>query len=241
MTNLNDLKIKIFLDTANLESIQQCKKKYPYVRGFTTNPSLMYKSGVKDYKQFSKDALKLSNNLPISFEVFSDDLKEMETEGRIINSWGGNSYIKIPITNTKRESTKEVIQKLTNDSIKVNVTAIFTLEQVENIINYFDESTPAILSVFAGRIADSGMDPMEIMKKSSEMISDKKNLELLWASTREVLNIFQAEESKSDIITVPPDILDKTNLLNKNLNDFSLETVQNFFDDAKNANFKIKK
>ena len=163
----------------------------------------------------------------------------MEDEARIINSWGGNSYVKIPITNTKGISTKEVINNLNKDGIKVNVTAIFTVEQVLEIMNCFDNSTNAIISVFAGRIADSGVDPMETMIKCSEVISSKKNVELLWASSREILNIFQAEESNSNIITIAPDILEKIKFLNKNLNKFSLDTVNDFFKDASSAGFNI--
>ena len=239
MIDLNKLKIKIFLDTANLEIIKNSCNKYPFIKGFTTNPSLMHKEGVRDYEKYCKEALKNSSNLPISFEVFSDDIKQMEEEGRAIHSWGGNSYIKIPITNTKGNTTRDLIKKLTNDGIKINVTAIFTVEQINNIINYFDDKTPAIISVFAGRIADSGIDPIKIMSECSKIISTKKNLELLWASSREVLNVFQAEESNSHIITIAPEILSKIKFLNKNLNTFSLETVKDFFNDAKTAGFKI--
>jgi len=239
MIDLNNLNVKIFLDTANLEIIKNSNKKYPFIKGFTTNPSLMHKEGVRDYENFCKEALKYSSHLPISFEVFSDDIKQMEEEGRIIQSWGGNSYIKIPITNTKGESTKNIIKNLTNSSIKVNVTAIFTIEQIQNILNYFDDKTPAIISVFAGRIADSGIDPIKMMSDCQKLISKKKNLELLWASSREVLNIFQAEESNSHIITIAPDILNKIKFLNKNLNTFSLETVKDFYRDAKSAGFKL--
>ena len=239
MIDLNKLNVKIFLDTANLEIIKNSHNKYPFIKGFTTNPSLMHKEGVRNYEEYCKKALKNSSNLPISFEVFSDDIKQMEEEARAIHSWGGNSYIKIPITNTKGNTTRDLIKKLTNDEIKINVTAIFTIEQINNIIDYFDDKTPVIISVFAGRIADSGIDPMEIMSECSKIISIKKNLELLWASSREVLNIFQAEKSNSHIITIAPEILSKIKFLNKNLNTFSLETVKDFFNDAKTAGFKI--
>lgn len=239
MIDLNKLKVKIFLDTANLQTIKTSLQKYPFIKGFTTNPSLMHKEGVRNYEQYCNEALRISSNLPISFEVFSDDIKKMDDEARIINSWGGNSYVKIPITNTKGISTKEVINNLNKDGIKVNVTAIFTVEQVLEIMNCFDNSTNAIISVFAGRIADSGVDPMETMIKCSEAISSKKNVELLWASSREILNIFQAEESNSNIITIAPDILEKIKFLNKNLNKFSLDTVNDFFKDASSAGFNI--
>ena len=239
MKNIKKLNVKIFLDTANLKIIKNSLKKYPFIKGFTTNPSLMHKEGVRNYKKFTEEALKNSSNLPISFEVFSDDLEQMEEEARIIHSWGGNSYVKIPITNTKGKSTKKLIKSLTDDGIKVNVTAIFTTRQLENILNYFNSSTPAIISVFAGRIADSGIDPINVMKKCRKIINKKKNLELLWASSREVVNIIHSIQTKCHIITISPDILDKIKLFNKNLNQFSLETVKDFYKDAKNAGFNI--
>ena len=241
MIDLNSLNVKIFLDTANLDSIKKSLDQYPFIKGFTTNPSLMHKEGVKNYELFCKKALEISSNLPISFEVFSDNINEMEEEARIINSWGGNSYVKIPISNTKGELTTSVIKNLTQDGIKVNITAIFTLQQVKEIINFFEAETPSIISVFAGRVADSGIDPIDIMLKCSNITSKKKNIELLWASSREILNIIHAENSNSDIITIAPDILSKIKLLNKNLNEFSLETVKDFFNDAQNAGFNIQK
>ncbi len=200
MIDLKDLNIKIFLDTANLDKIKDALSNYPFIKGFTTNPSLMHKEGVKNYETFCKEALQISNNLPISFEVFSDDPKDMEKEAKIISSWGQNAYAKIPITNTKGISTKEIINNLTNDNIKVNVTAIFTVKQLTEIIDSFNNSTPSIISVFAGRIADSGRDPVLIMKECYELLKNKKNLELLWASSRELYNIFDAEKTKSHII-----------------------------------------
>ena len=239
MINITKINIKIFLDTANLKIIKNSLKNYPFIKGFTTNPSLMHKESVKNYKKFTEEALENSSNLPISFEVFSDDLKQMEKEARIIHSWGGNSYVKIPITNTKGKSTKNVIKNLTNDGIKVNVTAIFTIKQVTDILNYFNNSTPAIISVFAGRIADSGRDPIEVMNQCRKKITKKSNIELLWASSREVVNIIHAIQAKCHIITIPPEILNKVKLFNKNLNEFSLETVKDFYKDAKKAGFNI--
>ena len=241
MTNLKDLNIKIFLDTANLDKIKDSLSNFPFIKGFTTNPSLMHKEGVKNYEAFCKEALTASNNLPISFEVFSDELNDMEQEAKIISSWGKNAYAKIPITNTKGISTKNVISNLTNNGIKVNVTAIFTTNQLSEIINSFNESTPSIVSVFAGRIADSGRDPVVIMKECSELIKNKKNIELLWASSRELYNIFEAEKTNSHIITIAPDILDKIKFLNKNLDEFSLDTVNDFFKDANSAGFNLRK
>lgn len=241
MIDLNNLNIKIFLDTANLDKIKNLLTNYPFIKGFTTNPSLMHKEGVKNYEEFCKEALNVSSNLPISFEVFSDDLKDMEEEARIIHSWGGNSYVKIPISNTKGNSTSDVISNLTKDGIKINVTAIFTVDQITSILDFFNDTTPSIVSVFAGRIADSGIDPMKIMNECSKILKSKKNIELLWASSREVLNIFQAEKTNSQIITIAPEILDKIKFLNKDLNEFSLETVNDFFKDANSAGFNILK
>tara|TARA_B100001167_G_C16736191_1_gene288596 strand:+ start:396 stop:1124 length:729 start_codon:yes stop_codon:yes gene_type:complete len=239
MLDLSNLNIKIFLDTANLDKIKDSLNKFSFIKGFTTNPSLMHKEGVTNYEEYCKEALKVSSNLPISFEVFSDDLKDMEDEARIINSWGGNSYVKIPISNTKGESTSSVIKNLNKDNIKLNITAIFTVDQLKNILNSFNNSTPSIISVFSGRIADSGLDPMEIMSECSQIVKLKDNMELLWASSREVLNIFQAEKTNSQIITIAPEILDKLKFLNKDLNEFSLETVKDFYSDAQNAGFKL--
>jgi len=239
MLDLNNLNIKIFLDTANLDKIKDSLNKFSFIKGFTTNPSLMHKEGVTNYEEYCKEALKVSSNLPISFEVFSDDLKDMEDEARIINSWGGNSYVKIPISNTKGESTSSVIKNLNKDNIKLNITAIFTVDQLKNILNSFNNSTPSIISVFSGRIADSGLDPIEIMSECSQIVKLKDNMELLWASSREVLNIFQAEKTNSQIITIAPEILDKLKFLNKDLNEFSLETVKDFYSDAQNAGFKL--
>ena len=174
MIDLNNLNIKIFLDTANLNKIKNLLTNYPFIKGFTTNPSLMHKEGVKNYEEFCKEALNVSSNLPISFEVFSDDLKDMEEEARIIHSWGGNSYVKIPISNTKGNSTSDVISNLTKDGIKINVTAIFTIDQITSILDFFNDTTPSIVSVFAGRIADSGIDPMKIMSECSKILKSKK-------------------------------------------------------------------
>ena len=165
MIDLNKLKVKIFLDTANLQAIKTSLQKYPFIKGFTTNPSLMHKEGVKNYEQYCKEALRISSNLPISFEVFSDDIKKMEDEARIINSWGGNSYVKIPITNTKKESSKELIKRLAEKKVKLNITAIMTLDQVKTVVSVLNDNVPSIISVFAGRIADTGKDPIPLMKE----------------------------------------------------------------------------
>ena len=221
MINITKINIKIFLDTANLKIIKNSLKNYPFIKGFTTNPSLMHKESVKNYKKFTEEALENSSNLPISFEVFSDDLKQMEKEARIIHSWGGNSYVKIPITNTKGKSTKNVIKNLTNDGIKVNVTAIFTIKQVTDILNYFNNSTPAIISVFAGRIADTGRDPIPLMKDCLNEMKINLKSELLWASPRELLNIIQADQIGCHIITVTKDIIKKLQFINYDLEEYS--------------------
>ena len=239
MEKLNNLKIKIFADGADLDSIKILNKKN-YIKGFTTNPSLMKKAGIKDYKNFALELLNDVNNKPISFEVFSDDILEMQKQAEEIATWGKNVNVKIPITNTKKQSTLEIIEKLSSKGIICNITAIFTLNQLEGVVKVLDKSTPAILSIFAGRIADTGTDPSEIMKKSIQIASNKPNSEILWASTREVLNIFQADKIGCQIITVPHSLLNKLSNLDKNLEDFSLETVKDFYTDAVSAGFKIK-
>ena len=239
MTNINDLKIKIFADGADLDAIKILNKN-KYIKGFTTNPSLMKKAGIKDYKEFAITLLSEIKDKPISFEVFSDDIIEMEKQAEEIASWSDNVNVKIPITNTKKESTEELIRKLSSKGIICNITAIFTVEQVKNIIEVLDKSTPAILSIFAGRIADTGIDPSQIIGESISLAKSKPEAEVLWASTRENLNIFQADEIGCHIITVPHDLLKKMSHLGKNLEEFSLETVHGFYMDACSAGYKIK-
>jgi transaldolase len=232
------LDIKLFADGAdigNMYELYVCGK----VSGFTTNPSLMRKAGVKDYKLYANKVLELIPDMPISFEVFSDDLEIMEREAKEISSWGDNVYVKIPITNTFGESTAPIIKNLSDDSIKLNITAILTLEQVDVAIDNLSINTPSIISVFAGRIADTGINPKYIMVMSSIKISHNKNCELLWASTREFYNIIQAINSGCDIITVTPDILKKLPMYGKDLTELSLETVKMFYEDAVAAGYKI--
>ena len=238
MKELNDLKIKIYADGADLQSFIKLNSKN-FIKGFTTNPSLMKKNGIKNYKSFAKELLNKIKDKPISFEVFEDDLLGMERQANEIASWGKNLYVKIPITNTKGESTHKLVHKLTRNGISCNVTAIFTIKQVELITDAIENTTPAILSLFAGRIADTGIDPLPLMKESIKYTTDKKNIEILWASTREVLNIFQANNINCHIITVPNDLLRKLNNLNKDLEKFSKETVIDFYNDAKSAGYKI--
>jgi transaldolase len=233
-----DLKIKIFADGADVNEMEKASLA-GIVKGFTTNPTLMKKSGITDYEKFAKDAISKVNNMPISFEVFSDDFETMEKEAIKIASWGDNVYVKIPITNTKRESSINLIKKLDNQNIKLNVTAILTLQQVDELGAAFKEDSKSIISVFAGRIADTGYDPIPLMKEAKRILSPKKDLELLWASSREVLNIIQAEQCGCEIITVTNDLLKKLHMIGMDLGELSLDTVKMFYNDATSAGYKI--
>ncbi len=239
MNSINDLNIKIFADGADLTSIYKLNE-LDYIKGFTTNPSLMKKAGVKDYKDFAINLLSKIKNKPISFEVFSDDILEMEKQADEISTWGSNVNVKIPITNTKKQSTSELVGKLSSKGVVCNVTAIFTLDQVSKILDVLDDNTPAILSIFAGRIADTGIDPSGIISEAIQLSKKKPKTEVLWASTRETLNIKQANNLGCHIITVPHEILQKLSYLEKDLEEFSLETVEGFYKDAVSAGFKIK-
>ena len=239
MSEIKNLKVKIFADGADPKQIYDLNQK-EYIKGFTTNPTLMRKAGIKDYKKFAIELLSHIKQKPISFEVFSDDIKIMEEQAMEIFSWGKNVNVKIPITNTKGESTVELISRLSKKGVICNVTAIFTVEQIKNVVSHLDSSTPAILSVFAGRIADSGIDPMSTMKKSVSISKMKSKSEILWASTREIINIFQAEDAGCQIITVPHELLNKLSTVGKRLENYSLETVTAFHNDAKAAGYSIK-
>jgi transaldolase len=240
MNKLKDLNIKIFADGADLVSIENLNMNKD-ISGFTTNPSLMKKAGVIDYKNFCQDVLKITKDKPVSFEIFSDDLDEMYDQANEIASWGESVFVKIPITNSKGEKTSSLIKKLLENKIKCNVTAIMTIQQVKEIYEISNSETCVIISIFAGRIADTGIDPIPTMTEAVNICKTKKNIEILWASTREVINIFQANKIGCQIITVPYDILKKTSLIGKNLGELSLETVQGFLNDAIKAGFKIKK
>jgi transaldolase len=209
------------------------------VSGFTTNPTLMRKAGVTDYKAFALKAIDAISNLPISFEVFSDDFATMEREAREIASWGGDTYVKIPITNTKGESAAPLIRKLSKENFSLNVTALFTLEQVETVAAAADAAARTIVSVFAGRIADTGVDPVPLLSKAVQILKKLPKAELLWASPREVLNVVHAEECGCHIITATPDIIAKIPLFGKDLRQYSLETVKMFYEDARAAGFKL--
>ena len=238
MEVLNNLKIKIFADGADEKEIIKLNEK-DYIKGFTTNPSLMKKANIKNYETFARDLLGKIKTKPISFEVFSDDLNLMEKQAEKIATWGKNVNVKIPITNTKSVSTCEIIRRLSTKGIICNITAIFTPDQLKRVVDVLHKDTPAILSVFAGRIADSGEDPQKIIIDSVNFAKDKPHSEVLWASTREVLNIFQAEKAGCKIITVPNNILSKLKFIGKNLKAFSLETVKDFYNDAQAAGYDL--
>lgn len=229
----------MFADGADLETIRQFVDS-PLVAGFTTNPTLMAKAGIPDYEEFSRQAADLVSPRPISIEVLADDFSEMVRQARKIASWGTNIYVKIPITNTRGESAADVIRELAHDGIKTNVTAIFTVRQVASTAQALVGGAPAVVSVFAGRIADAGIDPMPIMNASRALLDEiVPTAELLWASPREVLNIVQAEQTGCDIITMTADLWAKLNSLGKDLTTFSQETVQMFFNDAEKAGFTL--
>jgi len=233
------MNIKIYSDGANIAEMVEAYKQ-GIVQGFTTNPTLMSKVGIKDYKSFAIEVLSHIKDMPISFEVFSDSFDEMYQQAKILSSLASNVYVKIPIMNTKGEPSYSLIRVLDSEKVKLNITAVFTDKQVTQILKNVDGNTPHIISIFAGRIADTGVDPTPIMKKSLKKIkSHSKNLELLWASPREVLNIYQADKIGCDIITVTPSTLEKLSLQNKDLTEFSRETVEMFYNDALKSGFTL--
>ena len=232
-------KIKIYSDGADRASMLEMAKN-PKIQGLTTNPTLMKKAGVTDYRSFCKDILKEIKDKPISFEVFADDFNEMEKQAQEIATWGANVYVKIPITNSEGLSSIPLITSLTRKKVKLNVTALLTLEQVKQTCDAVKDGAPSVVSVFAGRVADTGRDPMALMQASLAFCeSAGRDVELLWASTREVLNIVQAEIAGCHIITVPPDIIKKMSMFSKDLGQLSLETVRMFKADAEAAGFKL--
>jgi transaldolase len=239
MQRLLDLPVKIFADGADLKGIVNLYQQ-PYIDGLTTNPTLMRKAGVTDYESFARDALKEVKSKPISFEVFSDDFPEMRRQALKMHKWQENVYVKIPVTNTSGESSVPVIERLADEGVKVNVTALLTPRQVKAVTAALNPDVPAVISVFAGRIADTGVDPLPIMKESLEIVAALPKAELLWASVREVLNVFQAAACDCDIVTVPHDILKKlVTLGGKDLDELSLDTVRMFHQDAVAAGFKL--
>jgi transaldolase len=234
-----DLPVKIFADGADLHGITELYRK-PYIKGLTTNPTLMRKVGLTDYETFARAVLKEVKSKPISFEVFSDDFPEMRRQALKIQDWQDNVYVKIPITNTSGESSIPLIEQLTGEGVKLNITALLTSRQVKAVAAALNPSVPAVVSVFAGRVADTGVDPLPIMQESLEILGRLPKAELLWASVREVLNVFQAAACRCHIVTVPHDILKKlVELGGKDLDDVSLDTVRMFHQDAVAAGFKL--
>ncbi|MEI6807833.1 MAG: transaldolase [bacterium] len=235
---LGDMKIKIFSDGADLDSIAAAYQK-GVVKGFTTNPTLMAKAGVTNYITFAKEVLRIVPDLPVSFEVFSDDFDGMRRQALILTELGRNVYVKIPVTNTKSLPAAPLIRELSHKGLKLNITAILSLRQVKDVCSALSPKIPSIVSVFAGRIADSGRDPLPLMKESLELVKALPAAELLWASPREGLNIIQAEQMGCHIITVTPDLLAKTSNFGKDLEVYSLETVKMFYNDAVKSGFSI--
>lgn len=232
------MKVKIYADGADLSQMLASADDKE-VSGFTTNPTLMRKAGLTDYEAFANQVLRKISDLPISFEVFSDELPEMERQARKIASWGRNVYVKIPVTNTKRISTAPIINSLSREGIKLNITAVFTLKQVEEVIRNLSPEAPSIISIFAGRIANAGIDPVPIMKGAVNLAKVLPKCEILWASPREVFNIVQADQCGCHIITVTTDLLSGMKTIGKDLEEYSLETVQMFYRDAQAAGFQL--
>ena len=238
MKPLEELRVKIFADGADLASTLEMSRN-PIIKGFTTNPTLMRKAGITDYKRFALELLAAIPDRPISFEVFADDFTEMERQARAIASWGENVYVKIPITNTHRESSVPLVERLVQDNIKLNVTALMTLEQVREVHAAINGGPRCFVSVFAGRIADTGRDPMPLMSSAVEILTANPQSELVWASPRELLNIFQADQINCHIITATHDILKKLELIGRDLDDYSLDTVKMFYEDGRAANYQL--
>jgi len=236
---MNDLKIKLFADGADLNSIISLNSN-DKIKGFTYNPTLFRKLGVSDYTTFAKEILSYIKVKPISFEIISDEFDEMETQAKTIASWGDNVYVKIPITNTRGESSANLINKLSHDGVKVNATGLFTLKQTREAANALKGGSPSVISIFAGRIADTGVNPSPLMRKALTICkSASPDIELLWASPRELYNIIEADKVGCHIITVAPEVLSKLNLLGKDLTEFSLDTVKMFYNDAKKSGYVL--
>ena len=239
MRTLKDLKVKIFADGADKKGMLELNAN-PLIKGLTTNPTLMRKAGISDFEAFARDILQGIKEKPLSFEVFSDDFPEMRRQAMKINSWAKNVYVKIPITNTRDESSLPLIKELANEGVKLNITAILTLKQVEGVAQSLNPKVPSFVSVFAGRIADTGVDPVPHMVECKKILKGLPSAELLWASVREVLNIFQANDCGCEIVTVPHDILNKAlKMAGMDLKELSLDTVKMFANDAKAAGFNL--
>lgn len=230
--------VKIFADGADKATMLDLYAK-PWISGFTTNPTLMHKAGIRDYAAFAREILAAIPDRPISLEVFADEFAEMERQARMIASWADNVYVKIPVTNTRREPSLDLICRLAHSGVRVNVTALLTLAQVRDVSHALAGGAPSCVSVFAGRIADTGVDPLPIMSAAVEMVSMYPQMELIWASPRELLNVVQADQIGCHIITVTNDILKKLDLLGRDLADYSLDTVKMFYDDAGKSGFSL--
>lgn len=238
MQEISDLRIKLFADGADKAGMLEMYAN-PMIKGFTTNPTLMRKAGIKDYEAFALDIVRAIPDRPISLEVFSDEFEEMDRQARKITTWGDNIYVKIPVTNTKAEKSLSLIQRLGDVGVKLNLTALMNLEQVAEVAEVLGGGPPAYISVFAGRIADTGRDPVPIMAEAVQLIRKFSNIELIWASPRELLNLFQAEMIGCHIITATNDILRKLHLVGKDLNEYSLDTVKMFYNDAVTAKYLL--
>jgi transaldolase len=236
--SLSELKIKLFADGADKAEILQAQTN-PLIKGFTTNPTLMRAAGVKDYETFAHEVLAVVTDKPISFEVFADDFGEMERQAHKIAGWADNVYVKIPITNTKKEPSFELIRRLSHSGVKVNVTAILSLEQVQGAAEALAGGEPSVVSVFGGRIADTGLDPVPLMAEALRYVSPHQGMELLWASPRELLNIFQANDVGCHIITATDGVLSKLKIVGRDLDQYSLETVRMFYNDAAHSGYKL--
>jgi transaldolase len=236
--SVTELTVKLFADGADAAGMRELYRN-PLIRGFTTNPTLMRKAGVTDYRAFARDILQAIPDRPISFEVFSDEFAEMERQALEISRWGPNVYVKIPITNTRGESTYGLVRRLADHSVKVNVTAMLPLDQVVQILPALENVSSAYVSIFAGRIADTGRDPLPIMVAAVELLRPCPNVELIWASPRELLNVFQADAIGCHIITATHDILNKLGLVGKDLHQYSLDTVKMFYEDAQKAGYTL--
>lgn len=239
MTEIQRLGVKIFADGADVGHILALARN-PLIKGFTTNPTLMHKAGITDYEGFARKLLDAIRDRPISFEVFSDELPEMAAQARVIASWGPNVYVKIPVSNTRGLFTGPILRELTREGIAVNVTAVMTVDQVRSIVDCLAAEAPAVVSVFAGRIADTGRDPVPMMAECVRMLRARPRAELLWASPRELLNLFHAEQVGCHIITMTADLLGKLDMVGRDLAAYSLDTVQMFRRDAMAAGFSIR-
>lgn len=238
MKKIEDLKVKIFADGADKSGMLEMYAK-PFIQGLTTNPTLMRKVGITDYRAFAKEILAEIKDKPLSFEVFSDDFSDMERQALEIASWGANVYVKIPVTNTKQETCYALVKKLASQKVKLNVTALMTLTQVRDVVAVLDPNVPSYVSVFAGRIADTGRDPVPLMAEAVEILKVAPAAELIWASPRELLNIFQADEIGCHVITVTNDILKKLSTVGYDLDAYSLDTVKMFHNDARHAGYEL--